>query len=359
MIILEEGQDLIRIPQGIGNTDNSQATDDELKAKYQEGYTNGYTDGQNAGFEAGKASVPLKSIEVHQNGVYRAENGGYNEITVNFEPNNTHLVMLLTENGEYNVPKPTDYDGFDDAKITVNVDKGYSEAEYNKLLLEKQYAEQKRDEYKDKLDSCYAIKITENGNFIPDRKEMGYAFSEVTVDVPMPKSQEKNIAIEENGNYEITPDEEYCGISKLQLTINVQGKHTEEEYQELLSEKAQIESALAEKIKELEEVTQALIDKTKEYDNLLSEVNTVREININENGTFNAQSNLGYNKININVDKGLFPEGTFDVTENGKFDVGGYKYVNIQVPTTEVIECTEDEYNAMSEHPCNTIYLIK
>ena len=34
MIILEEGQDLIRIPQGIGNTDNSQATDNDLKAKY-------------------------------------------------------------------------------------------------------------------------------------------------------------------------------------------------------------------------------------------------------------------------------------------------------------------------------------
>lgn len=58
--------------------------------------------------------------------------------------------------------------------------------------------------------------------------------------------------------------------------------------------------------------------------------------NITENGTYNAEDDGadGYSSVIVNVEKGITPTGTLEVTENGEHNVATYEKVNVNVASS-------------------------
>ena len=87
-----------------------------------------------------------------------------------------------------------------------NVDKGYGDG----LNSSKSQGVEKLD-----------VELTENGTY--DYKPKGYGYNEVHIDVNTPElhNQEKSITISENGQTSVVPDEEYTGLNKVSVNVDV------------------------------------------------------------------------------------------------------------------------------------------
>ena len=87
-----------------------------------------------------------------------------------------------------------------------NVDKGYGDG----LNSSKSQGVEKLD-----------VELTENGTY--DYKPKGYGYNSVHIDVNTPEihNQEKSITISENGQTSVVPDEEYTGLNKVSVNVDV------------------------------------------------------------------------------------------------------------------------------------------
>lgn len=87
-----------------------------------------------------------------------------------------------------------------------NVDKGYGDG----LNSSKSQGVERLD-----------VELTENGTY--DYKPKGYGYNSVHIDVntPVINNQEKSITISENGQTSVVPDEEYTGLNKVSVNVDV------------------------------------------------------------------------------------------------------------------------------------------
>ena len=87
-----------------------------------------------------------------------------------------------------------------------NVDKGYGDG----LNSSKSQGVERLD-----------VELTENGTY--DYKPKGYGYNSVHIDVNTPElhNQEKSITISENGQTSVVPDEEYTGLNKVSVNVDV------------------------------------------------------------------------------------------------------------------------------------------
>lgn len=63
----------------------------------------------------------LESISITSNGTYNREDG-YNQVTVDVQPNLQTKEVTYNENGDYTVSADNDFDGLDEVKVTVDID---------------------------------------------------------------------------------------------------------------------------------------------------------------------------------------------------------------------------------------------
>lgn len=164
MIELDRNNKTLLIPQGIGQGSVTVQT---------EGYTEEEMNAEkNKAFQEGKNSVPLESITVEENGVYTAENGGYNRVVVNtptIEMEDKEFVC--TENGDFEILPPQDFDGMKKVLLKINVDR---------------------------TEPSEVINITQNGVY--NVSDKGVADVQVPVGV-FPKGTKEIVS---NGEYDVT-----------------------------------------------------------------------------------------------------------------------------------------------------------
>ena len=164
MIELDRNNKTLVIPQGIGQGSVTVQT---------EGYTEEEMNAEkNKAFQEGKNSVPLESITLEENGVYTAENGGYNRVVVNtptIEMEDKEFVC--TENGDFEILPPQDFDGMKKVLLKINVDR---------------------------TEPSEVINITENGVY--NVSDKGVADVQVPIGV-FPKGTKEIVS---NGEYDVT-----------------------------------------------------------------------------------------------------------------------------------------------------------
>lgn len=78
-------------------------------------YDQGITDG------IAQQKSKLESISITSNGTYNREDG-YNQVTVDVQPNLQTKEVTYNENGDYTVSADNDFDGLDEVKVTVDID---------------------------------------------------------------------------------------------------------------------------------------------------------------------------------------------------------------------------------------------
>lgn len=239
MIELDRNNKTILIPQGIGQGSVTVQT---------EGYTEEEMNTEkNKAFQEGKNSVPLESITVEENGVYTAENGGYNRVVVNtptIEMEDKEFVC--TENGDFEILPPEDFDGMKKVLLKIDVER---------------------------TEPSEVINIIENGVY--NVSDKGVADVQVPIGV-FPKGTKEIVS---NGEYDVT---------------------------------------MYEKVKV----------KTSAYPE------PIGEIEINENGTYDVKDIAS---AVVNVTNGIEPTGTLEIENKvGDFIVKKYAQVNVKMNPNNV-----------------------
>ena len=181
-----------------------------------------YDQGYEQGIEDQKAK--LISLDASVNGLYEREDG-YNSVNVNVPiPTYTsqEKSVVITENGEITIAPDASYDGLSRVDISTNIDtssyydSGYEQG-YEDASTEK-YPEGYNDGVEDQKAKLTHLDVSANGYYSSED-----GFSDVSVNVPPTTyiSQEKSIVITENGEITIVPDASYDGLSKVDISTNI------------------------------------------------------------------------------------------------------------------------------------------
>lgn len=156
------------------------------------------------------------------------------------------------------------------------------------------------------------LTVTENGTtFIqaPDGYK-GLSQVKLSVDVPGPKRTRTDVNFTSNGQYEVRPPQGYDTLDWVNVSV---------------------------------EVPQTGITPTGTK-------------SITQNGEYDITT---YEKVNVNV-QGSIPTGTVTLTENDHtFYVRDYAWAYVNVPTTQVVSISQEDYDALEVKDNNTIYLIQ
>ena len=197
---------------------------------------------------AGNADVKLqaKSVTITENGSKTLfPDGNYNGFSqVNITTNVANNPVLedksveIIENGDYSfIPGPT-YDGIGNFRLKVNVEThapiqvqavktAYPSFENDVTVIPSEGYEAMSSVIVKKAEvnlQSKSVTINENGStsFTPDANFMGLSKIDITTNVELnPVLETRNEEITENGSYKFTPSPAYDGIGNLDLVVNV------------------------------------------------------------------------------------------------------------------------------------------
>ena len=197
---------------------------------------------------AGNADVKLqaKSVTITENGSKTLfPDGNYNGFSqVNITTNVANNPVLedksveIIENGDYSfIPGPT-YDGIGNFRLKVNVEThapiqvqavktAYPSFENDVTVIPSEGYEAMSSVIVKKAEvnlQSKSVTINENGStsFTPDANFMGLSKIDITTNVELnPVLETRNEEITENGSYKFTPGPAYDGIGNLDLVVNV------------------------------------------------------------------------------------------------------------------------------------------
>jgi len=178
----------------------------------------------NRGVEEGKEEQKalMTSLVVTENGTYSRPDG-YSDVSVNVpsEVPQQDASVTYTQNGEYTIlPDP----GYALSKVDVSVAldtsaiyeegrvvgrvEGYAQG-YSEGTIDGEVAQ------KAKLTH---IDVSANGHY---EREDGYNSVDVSIEVPTYSSQTKSVVITQNGETTILPDASYDGLSRVDISTNI------------------------------------------------------------------------------------------------------------------------------------------
>lgn len=70
-------------------------------------------------------------------------------------------------------------------------------------------------------------------------------------------------------------------------------------------------------------------------------------LTVSENGVYLAPTGEAYNKVTVDVEQGVFPSGTLNITDNGDYSVSQYENVSVNVENSGVEILVPDGYTQM------------
>ena len=197
---------------------------------------------------AGNADVKLqaKSVTITKNGsktLFPDSNyNGFSQVNITTNVANNPVLedksVEIIENGDYSfIPGPT-YDGIGNFRLKVNVEThapiqvqavktAYPSFENDVTVIPSEGYEAMSSVIVKKAEvnlQSKSVTINENGStsFTPDANFMGLSKIDITTNVELnPVLETRNEEITENGSYKFTPSPAYDGIGNLDLVVNV------------------------------------------------------------------------------------------------------------------------------------------
>ena len=197
---------------------------------------------------AGNADVKLqaKSVTITENGsktLFPDSNyNGFSQVNITTNVANNPVLedksVEIIENGDYSfIPGPT-YDGIGNFRLKVNVEThapiqvqpvktAYPSFENDVTVIPSEGYEAMSSVIVKKAEvnlQSKSVTINENGStsFTPDANFMGLSKIDITTNVELnPVLETRNEEITENGSYKFTPSPAYDGIGNLDLVVNV------------------------------------------------------------------------------------------------------------------------------------------
>ena len=197
---------------------------------------------------AGNADVKLqaKSVTITENGsktLFPDSNyNGFSQVNITTNVANNPVLedksVEIIENGDYSfIPGPT-YDGIGNFRLKVNVEThapiqvqavktAYPSFENDVTVIPSEGYEAMSSVIVKKAEvnlQSKSVTINENGStsFTPDANFMGLSKIDITTNVELnPVLETRNEEITENGSYKFTPGPAYDGIGNLDLVVNV------------------------------------------------------------------------------------------------------------------------------------------
>ena len=197
---------------------------------------------------AGNADVKLqaKSVTITKNGsktLFPDSNyNGFSQVNITTNVANNPVLedksVEIIENGDYSfIPGPT-YDGIGNFRLKVNVEThapiqvqavktAYPSFENDVTVIPSEGYEAMSSVIVKKAEvnlQSKSVTINENGStsFTPDANFMGLSKIDITTNVELnPVLETRNEEITENGSYKFTPGPAYDGIGNLDLVVNV------------------------------------------------------------------------------------------------------------------------------------------
>ena len=197
---------------------------------------------------AGNADVKLqsKSVTITENGsktLFPDDNySGFSQVNITTNVANNPVLedksVEIIENGDYSfIPGPT-YDGIGNFRLKVNVEThapiqvqpvktAYPSFENDVTVVPSEGYEAMSSVIVKKAEvnlQTKSVTINENGStsFTPDDNFMGLSKIDITTNVELnPVLETRNEQITENGSYKFTPSPNYDGIGNLDLVVNV------------------------------------------------------------------------------------------------------------------------------------------
>ena len=286
---------------------------------------------------------PTGELEITANGTYDVTEKA--SAVVNVPSEEVELqekTATITANGTTTISPDSNYDGLSKAVVTVNVPEPTgtinitSNGDYN--------VKDKANANVNIPEPTGTLEITSNGNYNVKNKEFA------SVNVPAsasPTLQEKSATITENGTTILTPDENYDGLSKATINVNIPAPTGSLDI-------------TANGTYDVTNKASAVVNVPTSSAPVLQEKTTT----ITKNGTTTVTPDSNYdglskNTITVNVPTKTL--GTKTITENGTYNASGDNLDGYSQVQVSVVESGIDDYfiNNVSSYKYKAMELIK